>query len=110
MLERLVAITVFAMASCASTPPRPPSATHGSLRVADPCKIDSDCQTGVCRNAHDYDSACNGAICTGACKTNEDCIELAERAGSDHPFSSYCGDDQRCFIYARVGESHEQCA
>lgn len=60
------------------------------------CESDPHCSSGVCWNFNDYDECCFGTACTGPCETDQDCITLAEEAGSASPELSVCGPDGRC--------------
>jgi hypothetical protein len=68
----------------------------GTLDLFDECRDDSQCQSGVCWDFHDYDALCFGAVCSVTCKEDQDCIDAYTDAGAPFPQGTFCGDDGRC--------------
>jgi hypothetical protein len=68
----------------------------GTIPVGGDCTDDAECQSGVCWDFADYDPLCFGAVCSGECRTDDDCIQLATDAGAQSPEGAHCGDDGRC--------------
>jgi hypothetical protein len=64
--------------------------------TGDECESDSDCASGICWNFSDYDPCCFGTACSDVCRTDADCIALAQEAGAAMPEDATCGADNRC--------------
>lgn len=70
----------------------------GTTPVGSECTDDRECTSGICWDWSDYDPFCFGAVCSGACAMDEECVTLATDAAAPYPDLAYCGDDGLCVL------------
>jgi hypothetical protein len=89
----LLAISIFLLGTCACTADLTSS---GGTLVGESCEKNSDCGSGSCWDFAAHDSECNGKVCSDRCQTNDDCVQIATKAGAAFPAGATCGADKLC--------------